>query len=118
MKRKSIFSFIAIMVLGTVSMVISSCTKYLTELPNASFSQQSAFSNVANATDAVMGVYSELAGDQGYGIRLSMYYTVDADDFVGPPNNAAPDGDRRDIARYGANSSNAQLEKTWEQLYG
>jgi len=118
MKRKSIYSFIVIMILGTVSMIISSCNKYLTELPNASFSQQAAFSNVSNATDAVMGVYSELAGDQGYGIRLSMYYTVDADDFVGPPNASAPDGDRRDIARYGANSSNAQLEKPWEQLYG
>jgi len=116
MKKKSLYSFIMLMMLGVVSM-ITSCKKYLTELPNASFSQQAAFSNVANATDAVMGVYSELSGDQGYGIRLSMYYTVDADDFVGPPNSAAPDGDRRDIARYGANSSNAQIEKPWENLY-
>lgn len=104
-------------VLGIALTMLASCKKYLEQNPVASFSTASAFSNVNTATDAVLGVYAKLAGDNGYGIRLSMYYTVDADDFVGPPNNAAPDNDRRDIARYVATASNAQLELPFENLY-
>ncbi|WCT11921.1 RagB/SusD family nutrient uptake outer membrane protein [Mucilaginibacter jinjuensis] len=104
-------------VLGVTLTMLASCKKYLEENPVASFSTESAFSNVNTATDAVLGVYARLAGDNGYGIRLSMYYTVDADDFVGPTSNAAPDNDRRDIARYVATPSNGQLELPFENLY-
>lgn len=116
MKKKIIYSFLAIMVITTAGM-ISSCKKYLTQDPVASFSTDAAFSNVSNATATVLGAYARLSGDAGYGIRLSMYYTVDADDMVGPANNATPDGDRRDIARYGASLTNAQIEAPFENLY-
>ena len=97
--------------------LVTSCKKYLVENPVASFSTASAFSNVNTATDAVLGVYSKLAGDNGYGIRLSLYFPMDADDFVGPANNSAPDNDRRDIARYIATPNNAQIEAPFENLY-
>lgn len=116
MKKKFIYRFLSLVVIITVGSSIS-CKKYLTENPVASIGTDAAFSNVANATEAVLGVYSRLSGDQGYGIRLSMYYTVDQDEMVGPANSSAPDNDRRDIARYGASASNAQLEAPWEQLY-
>ena len=91
--------------------LLSSCKKYLNETPQAAFSQQAAFGNVALATDVVLGVYAKLTGDSGYGIRLSMYYPYDSDEMLGAPNStAALDGDRRDIARYGATASNAQIE--------
>ena len=61
------------------------------------------------------GVYSRLSGDQGYGIRLSLYYPVDNDEMQGP--TGAGDNDRRDIARYIATSGNAQLEKPFNQLF-
>jgi len=116
MKKKFIYRFLTLAtIVGLVSTV--SCKKYLTETPLASVSTDAAFSNVASATEAVMGVYARLAGDNGYGIRISMYYTVDQDEMLGPPNSSAPDNDRRDIARYGANASNGQLELPWEQLY-
>ena len=108
-------------VLGLVTMIVVgstvSCKKYLTENPVDQVGVNTAFSNVANATESVLGVYAKLTGDQGYGIRLSMYYTVDQDEMLGPPNSSAPDNDRRDIARYGASSSNAQLEAPWENLW-
>ncbi len=116
MKKKILFSSLIIIAIYVAGM-ISSCKKYLTEDPVASFSTADAFSNVSNATATVLGVYARLSGDAGYGIRLSMYYTVDADDMVGPANNATPDGDRRDIARYGATATNAQLEAPFENLY-
>jgi hypothetical protein len=116
MKKKIIYSFLAVMAISMAG-IFSSCKKYLTQDPVASFSTADAFSNVANATATVLGAYARLSGDAGYGIRLSMYYTVDADDMVGPANNATPDGDRRDIARYGATNTNAQIEAPFENLY-
>jgi hypothetical protein len=115
--KKKIYSFLTLIVITTVSMVVSSCKKYLTETPQASFSTESAFSNVSTATDVVLGIYSRLAGDSGYGIRLSMYFTVDNDEMLGPTSNTSPDGDRRDIARYGATVTNAQIEAPFENLY-
>ncbi|MES2274925.1 MAG: RagB/SusD family nutrient uptake outer membrane protein [Bacteroidota bacterium] len=116
MKKKIIYSFLVVMVISAAGM-ISSCKKYLTEDPVTSFSTADAFGNVANATSTVLGVYARMAGDAGYGIRLSMYYTVDADDMVGPANNATPDADRRDIARYGATLTNNQIEAPFENLF-
>jgi len=116
MKKKFIYRVLSLVTIIVVGSTVS-CKKYLTENPVAQVGVATAFSNVANATEAVLGVYSKLSGDQGYGIRLSMYYTVDQDEMVGPANSAAPDNDRRDIARYGASASNAQLEAPWENLY-
>ncbi len=117
MKKKLIYSILMVTVVSIVSL-ISSCQKYLTETPVAAFSTQEAFSNVTLATDAVMGVYARLTGDNGYGIRVSMYYPYDNDEMLGAPNSsAALDGDRRDIARYGATASNTQLETPFEQMY-
>jgi len=116
MKKKFIYRVLSLVVIIITGATVS-CKKYLTESPVASVGTAAAFSNVASATEAVLGVYAKLSGDQGYGIRLSMYYTVDQDEMIGPANNAAPDGDRRDIARYEATSTNAQLELPWENLY-
>jgi len=116
MKNKFIYRVLSLATIIVVGSTVS-CKKYLTENPVAQVGTAAAFSNVASATEAVLGVYAKLAGDAGYGIRLSMYYTVDQDEMIGPPNASAPDNDRRDIARYGASSSNAQIEAPWENLW-
>lgn len=117
MKQKFIYSFFGVLLLTTVSLLTSSCKKYLTEKPLASFSTDAAFQNVTTATDVVLGAYARLAGDAGFGSRLSLYFPVDNDEFLGPANNTSADGDRRDIARYGANASNAQIESPFNNLY-
>jgi starch-binding outer membrane protein, SusD/RagB family len=61
------------------------------------------------------GVYSRLVGDAGYGIRLSLYYPLDTDEMQGP--TGAADNDRRDIARYAATPSNAQITNPFNQLF-
>lgn len=91
------------------------CKKYLDQEPITEVSTNIVFSDVASAQKAVAGVYSRLIGDQGYGIRLSLYYTVDTDEMQGP--TGAGDNDRRDIARYAATPGNAQINSPFNQLF-
>lgn len=95
---------------------VYSCEDYLEVDPVSSFGPDYVFSNVTNATKSVMGVYASLGGDQGYGIRISMYYPYDNDEMMGQ-SGAAGDNERRDIARYNAQPSNTQLANPFNQLY-
>jgi starch-binding outer membrane protein, SusD/RagB family len=93
-----------------------SCDNYLDVNPVSSFGPDYVFSNVQNATKAVMGVYAMLGGDQAYGIRISMYYPYDNDEMMGQgPGNA--DNERRDIAHFNVQPSNTQLANPFNQLY-
>jgi hypothetical protein len=95
---------------------VSSCKKYLNVQPVSSFGTDYLFSNVANAQNAVLGAYSCLGGDQGYGIRVSMYYPYDNDEMMGQ-GGAAGDNERRDIARFAVTPSNTQLANPFNQMY-
>lgn len=95
--------------------VFSSCKKYLEVEPVSSFGSDYVFSNVVNAEKAVLGTYYNLTGDQGYGIRISMYYTYDNDLMMG--QGGAADNERRDLAHYRATANNTQLARPFNQLY-
>lgn len=94
---------------------LSSCKKYLTLNPVSSFGPNVVFGTVSNAQKAVFGAYQEMTGDNGYGIRVSMYFPYDNDLMMGA--GGQNDGDRRDIGRYNLTSSNAQLFKPFNQMY-
>ncbi len=94
-----------------------SCKKYLQVEPVSSFGSDYVFSNVANAQKAVLGAYAPLTGDNGYGIRISMYYPYDEDIMMGQGGTPYPDNERRDIAHYTLNSNNTQLAAPFNQLY-
>lgn len=94
---------------------VAACKKYLQPAPVSSFNTAFVFSNVPNAQKAVLAVYQDLEGDQGYGIRISMYYPYDNDEMIGM--HQLGDNDRGDIAHYNATSGNAQLYAPWVQLY-
>jgi len=96
-------------------LLLGSCKKFLNQQPITAVGTDVVFSDVASARAALVGVYSRLVGDQGFGIRLSLYYTVDNDEMQGP--TGASDADRRDIARYAATSTNAQLTNPFNQLF-
>src|SRR5688572_3225869 len=98
-----------------VLFVSGSCKKYLDQKPITEVSTEVVFKDVPSTLKALAGVYSRLVGDQGYGIRLSLYYPVDNDEMQGP--TGAGDNDRRDIARFTANSGNLQLERPFNQLF-
>jgi len=111
-----IFSFpiIAILLLSAGLQLVS-CKKYLNLDPISSFGPETVFGTVANAQKAVLGAYQEMTGDQGYGIRISMYFPYDNDVMMGAGGHG--DNDRRDIGRYNLTAGNAQLFKPFNQLY-
>lgn len=113
MKRLYRKLVLLIFLLGT----LVSCENYLEVTPVSSFGPDYVFSNVTNATQALTGVYAALGGDNGYGIRLSMYYTLDDDLMMGQGGNPFPDNERRDIAHYNVQPSNTQLRLPFNQLY-
>ena len=100
-----------------ISSIGISCKKYLEVEPLSSFGTDYVFDNVVNAEKAVLGVYARLTGDQGYGIRISMYYPLDDDIMMGQGGTPYPDNERRDIAHYNATANNTQLPGPFNQLY-
>ncbi len=96
-------------------LILGGCKKFLDQQPITEVGPDMVFSDVPSAYKAIVGVYSRLTGDQGYGIRLSLYYPLDNDEMQGPTGNA--DNDRRDLARYTLTSTNAQLERPFNQLF-
>ncbi len=103
-----------IAVAGTMLLTIG-CKKYLDQQPITDVGSEMVFQDVTSTRKALAGVYSRLVGDAGFGIRLSLYYTVDTDEMQGPTGNS--DNDRRDIARYAATSGNAQITNPFNQLF-
>ena len=98
-----------------LAFMLGSCHKYLQPSAVSSFNTEYVFSNVQNAQKAVFAAYQDLEGDNGYGIRISMYYPYDNDEMIGM--HQLGDNDRGDIAHYNATAGNAQLYNPWVQLY-
>ncbi|HVT83655.1 MAG TPA: RagB/SusD family nutrient uptake outer membrane protein [Chitinophagaceae bacterium] len=109
------FNKLTTLVAICMTLLVSSCKKYLDQQPITEVGPSFVFSDVAHVQQALASVYSRLVGDQGYGIRLSLYYPLDNDAMQGP--TGAADNDRRDIARYSATPGNAQLLKPFNQLF-
>lgn len=103
--------------LALLLVTFASCKKYLDVEPISSFGPDYVFSNTTNAEKAVLGVYERMTGDNGYGIRLTMYYPYDDDLMMGQGGTPYPDNERRDIAHYQVTPNNTQLYKPFAQLY-
>lgn len=119
MKVKYILKRINLSILLVLVTGVFSCKKYLDLKPQSSFDESYVFSTVTTATSAVMGVYGHLAGQEGYGSRLSTMYTVDQDESMSYSNTSAGGGDggQKSLARYNATSENAILLPPYNQLY-
>jgi hypothetical protein len=113
--RKNIFKSTAIVAVSALLLVLGACRKFLDQKPITEGSVDVVFSDVPSAYKALSSAYSRLVGDAGYGIRVSLYYTVDNDEMQGP--TGAADNDRRDIARYSATSGNAQITNPFNQMF-
>ena len=102
-----------------ITLSISSCKKFLNPDINASSynDDSTLFSTVGGTYGALIGTYQNLTGDYAYGIRLSLYYTVDNDEMVGPTSTPYPDNTRRDLAHYALSSTNSELEQPFANLY-
>ena len=58
----------------------ASCKKYTEVEPVSNFSLEKAFSDPGNALLAVIGVYDEMSGDNGFSLNLSMIFPYDSDE--------------------------------------
>jgi starch-binding outer membrane protein, SusD/RagB family len=94
--------------------LFTGCKKFTEVEPVSQFSIPETFSDISNATTALIGVYDELQGDNGYGIRISMYYPYDTDEGIVSGNL---DNGRRGVGRYQLLLSNAEIANPFRQLY-
>ncbi len=115
MKTQKISKFFTLVAFLMAALTVSSCKKYLDQQPITSVSTDFVFKDVNTTYQAIIGVYSRMVGDPAYGIRLSLYYPLDTDEMQGPSGTS--DNDRRDLARYQATSTNAQIERPFNQLF-
>ena len=113
MKNRFYQSLVAVVIIVAVISTVG-CKKYTEVDPVSQYSVAQAFSDVSNAFSAVIGVYDELQGDNGYGIRISMYYPYDSDEGIVSGNI---DNGRRGIGRYQLLLTNAELTNPFRQLY-
>jgi hypothetical protein len=112
-KIKNIKSMIALMLI-TVLLSLS-CKKYLSPEPISTFDPGFVFGNIPNAKAAVMGAYFSMAGDFGYGIRVSYYYAHDDDIIMG--GGSALDQLRHQEAHYTLVAGNTDIVSTFNQFY-
>lgn len=107
------------LLLTGIAASLPSCKKYLEIPPVSSFGPDYVFGSTANAEKALIAAYAQLGGDQGYGIRISMYYPLDNDEMMGQGGGdpLVGDNERRDIAHYFVKPSNTQLAGPYAQLY-
>jgi hypothetical protein len=99
----------------TVIMSMVSCKKYLSPEPLSTIDPSITFNNIPNAKAAVMGAYLSMAGDFGYGIRVSYYYAYDDDCIMG--GGSALSSARHEEAHYTLTAANTDIVNTFNQFY-
>ncbi len=101
--------------LVTLSVVGLSCKKYLSPPPLSTVDPSIVFNNIPNALAAVNGAYLTMAGDFGYGIRVSYYYAHDDDIIMG--GGSALTSARHEEAHYTLAAGNTDIGNTFNQFY-
>ncbi len=102
-------------ILLAVVLLTGSCKKFLDKQPITEVGTEMVFDNPSTTLHALAGAYAQLSGDQGYGKVLSLYFAVDNDETMGP--TGALDNARREVARYAATASNAEIQRPFEQCF-
>ena len=113
MKNKIYKSFTGTVMLIALFTTVG-CKKYTEVEPVSQYSIPQVFSDVSNATTALVGVYDELQGDNGYGIRISTYYPYASDEGIVSGNI---DNGRRGVGRYQLLLTNSEIANPFRQLY-
>jgi starch-binding outer membrane protein, SusD/RagB family len=114
MKNIGLNKLITAAIILIILSVATRCEKYTEVEPESGYTVPEVFSDIPNATLAVVGVYDELQGDNGYGIRISMYYPYDSDEGIVSGNI---DNGRRGVGRYQLLLTNTEISNPFRQLY-
>jgi starch-binding outer membrane protein, SusD/RagB family len=112
---KSIIKHTLFITVAASLLALGGCKKYLDQQPITEVGTDVVFKDVNTATAAVAGVYNQLTGDNGYGLKLSLYFGVGSDLMQGPTGGA--DGGRRDFPLFSTTPSNTQMYGSYVQLF-
>lgn len=107
-------NLITVLLFVTVTSTMS-CKKYLSPEPLSTIDPSIVFSNVPNAMAALNGAYLAMAGDFGYGIRVSYYYAYDDDCIMG--GGSALSAARHEEAHYTLGAGNTDIVNSFNQFY-
>ncbi|HEV8286033.1 MAG TPA: RagB/SusD family nutrient uptake outer membrane protein [Chitinophagaceae bacterium] len=113
--NKKYLNSLAIFLATSLIFGLGSCKKYLDQQPITSVGPELVFSSVETAKAALVGVYQQLTGDAGYGLRISLYFAIGNDEMQGP--TGAADGSRRDFPLYATVPGNSQMFAPYSQLF-
>jgi len=102
-------------VISGLILILGSCKKYLDQQPITAVGTDVVFNSVDNARSALIGVYNQLTGDNGYGLKVSLYFPVGTDENQGP--TGAADLGRRDFPLYATTPGNTQMGGSYNQLF-
>jgi hypothetical protein len=93
-----------------------SCKKFLSPAAASSFDTEFIFDNIPNARAALLGAYGAMAGDYGYGIRISGYYGYDTDEGIRGSSMTTTDEGQL-LAHYAAIVTNTNITNPFNQMY-
>lgn len=113
MKNK-IYQSLTVAIMLISLLFTAGCKKFTEVGPVSQYTIPEAFANVSNATTALVGVYDELQGQDGYGIRINLYYPYDSDEGI---VSGDIDNGRRGIGRYQLLLNNVEVLNPFQQLY-
>lgn len=112
--KLNIIKILPLSMIALGALILPSCKKYLDTDLLSSISTDAVFTSVTNTQSAINGVYNQLTGDQGYGIRLSLYFAQSADDFK---TSGSKDNGRRDFSMFCVNPLNTELANPFNNLF-
>lgn len=112
MKTKS---YIKILGVSLLLLTTYSCDEYLDVNSPSNISEVEVYNDVDYTYSALIGIYNQLAGDNGYGNRISSIFGMAADDFKTSGDYSC--NDRRGISMYESCATNPELDKPFRQLY-
>ena len=115
MKNTFLNNRLAILFAALAVVLMPSCKKYLSPAPLSTVDPSIVFNNIPNAQAAVNGAYLSMAGDNGYGIRVSFYYAHDDDIIMGGGSGIA--AGRQEEAHYTLTAGNTDIGNTFNQFY-
>ncbi|MDQ6609990.1 MAG: RagB/SusD family nutrient uptake outer membrane protein, partial [Bacteroidota bacterium] len=112
---KKYFNGFNLLIASFLVLGLGSCKKFLDQKPITAVGPDLVFSSVETTRAALVGVYDQLTGDNGYGLKISLYFAVGTDENQGP--TGAGDLGRRDFPLYATTPGNTQMAGSYNQLF-
>jgi hypothetical protein len=113
--KRNFLNKLILLITASIMLILGSCKKYLDQQPITSVGPDVVFSNVDNARAALLSVYDQLTGDNGYGLKVSLYFPVGTDENMGP--TGSDDQGRRSFPLYATTPGNTQMGGAFNQLF-